>query len=89
VSENRSTGLVSGLTVVEQNRATQKCCCRSIRSALLCGSNVPNLQDLVRIAVEFSCYFWDIDRYTICSVDRLFKYDIDRRALVKLYVQVE
>ncbi|KAF2572428.1 hypothetical protein F2Q70_00005338 [Brassica cretica] len=29
-----------------------------------------------------------IDRYTFCTVDRLFKCDIDRRALVKLYAQV-
>ncbi|KAF3545995.1 hypothetical protein DY000_02004287 [Brassica cretica] len=58
VSENRSTGLVSVSTVVEQNRATRKCCCRSIRSALPCGSSVLNLQDLVRISVEFPCCFW-------------------------------
>ncbi|KAF3519907.1 hypothetical protein DY000_02060794 [Brassica cretica] len=57
VSENRSTGLVSGSTVVEQNRATRKCCCRSIGSAPPCGSCVPNLQDLVRILVEFPCCF--------------------------------
>ena len=57
VSEYRSTGLVSGSTVVEQNRATNRCCCRSMRSVLLCGSNAPNLQDLVRIAVEFPCCF--------------------------------
>ena len=33
--------------------------------------------------------YWDIDRYTFCTVDRLFKFDIDRRALVKFYAQVE
>ncbi|KAF3604901.1 hypothetical protein DY000_02049306 [Brassica cretica] len=58
VSEYRSTELVSGSTVVKQNRATHKWCCRSMRSALPCGSNVPNLQDLVRIAIEFPCCSW-------------------------------
>ncbi|KAF2538602.1 hypothetical protein F2Q68_00021141 [Brassica cretica] len=58
VSEYRSTGLAFGSTVVEQNRATNKCYCRSMRSALPSGSNVPNLEDLVRIAVEFPCCFW-------------------------------
>ncbi|KAF3510753.1 hypothetical protein F2Q69_00006925 [Brassica cretica] len=58
VSENRLMGLVSGSTVVEHNRATQSCCCRSIGSALPYGSCVRNLQDLVRIAVEIPCCFW-------------------------------
>ncbi|KAF3508254.1 hypothetical protein F2Q69_00007528 [Brassica cretica] len=58
VSENRSTGLVFGSTVVKWNRATQKCCCRWIGSALPYGSCVPNLQDLVRISVEIPCCFW-------------------------------
>ncbi|KAF3591300.1 hypothetical protein DY000_02021982 [Brassica cretica] len=57
VSEYLSTGLVSGSTVVERNRATNRCCCRSMRSALLCGLNAPNLQDLVRIVVGFPCCF--------------------------------
>ncbi|KAF3538271.1 hypothetical protein F2Q69_00023408 [Brassica cretica] len=57
VSEYRLTGLVSGSTVVKRNRATNKCCCRSMRSALLCGLNAPNWQDLVRIAVGFPCWF--------------------------------
>ena len=57
VSEYRSTGLVSRSTVVEQNRATNRCCCRSMRSTLLCGSNTTNLQDLVRIVVGFPCCF--------------------------------
>ncbi|KAF3485655.1 hypothetical protein F2Q69_00052720 [Brassica cretica] len=57
VSEYWSTGLVYGSTVVERNRAANMCCCRSMRSALLCGLNAPNFQDLVRIAVEFPCYF--------------------------------
>ncbi|KAF3585218.1 hypothetical protein F2Q69_00029438 [Brassica cretica] len=57
VSEYRSTGLVSGSTVVERNRATNMCCCQSMRSALLCGLNAPNLQDLVRIVVGFPCCF--------------------------------
>ncbi|KAF3549039.1 hypothetical protein DY000_02006708 [Brassica cretica] len=39
VSEYRSTELVSGSTVVEQNRATHKGCCRSMRSALPCRTN--------------------------------------------------
>ncbi|KAL0704932.1 hypothetical protein Bca4012_071357 [Brassica carinata] len=64
VSEYRSTGLMYGSTVVEKNRATQKCCCRSIRSALPCGSSIPNLQDLVRISVEFPCCFWYCWVYT-------------------------
>ncbi|KAF3513007.1 hypothetical protein F2Q69_00006083 [Brassica cretica] len=58
VSENWSTRLVSGSTVVEQNRATRKCCCRSIGSALPYGSCVPNLQDLVRMSVGIPCCFW-------------------------------
>ncbi|KAL0836204.1 hypothetical protein Bca101_088093 [Brassica carinata] len=58
VSEYRSTGLVSGSTVVDENRATNKRCCRSMRSVLLCGLNAPNLQDLERVAVEFHCCFW-------------------------------
>ncbi|KAF3500022.1 hypothetical protein F2Q69_00042194 [Brassica cretica] len=58
VSENLSTGLVSGSTVVEQNRATRSCCCRSIGSALPYGSCVPDLQDLVRISVVIPCCFW-------------------------------
>ncbi|KAF2571870.1 hypothetical protein F2Q70_00002807 [Brassica cretica] len=58
VSENRSTELVYGSTVVEQNRATRKCFCRSIGSALPYGSCVPNLQDLVRISVGIPCCFW-------------------------------
>ncbi|KAF2550887.1 hypothetical protein F2Q68_00033775 [Brassica cretica] len=43
VSEYRSTGLVSGSTVVDENRATNKRCCRSMRSVLLCGLNATNL----------------------------------------------
>ncbi|KAF3584962.1 hypothetical protein F2Q69_00030293 [Brassica cretica] len=35
-----------GSTVVEQNRATRSCYCRSIGSALPYGSCVPDLQDL-------------------------------------------
>ncbi|KAF3583191.1 hypothetical protein F2Q69_00029498 [Brassica cretica] len=58
VSEYRSTGLVPGSTVVDKNRATNKCSCRSMRSALLCGKNAPNMRDLVRIGVEFPCCFW-------------------------------
>ncbi|KAF2620132.1 hypothetical protein F2Q68_00038868 [Brassica cretica] len=37
VSEYRSMELVYGSTAVERNRATNRCCCRSMRSALLCG----------------------------------------------------
>ncbi|KAF3591651.1 hypothetical protein DY000_02021864 [Brassica cretica] len=37
VSEYQSTGLVPGSTMVDENRATNKCCCRSMRSTLLCG----------------------------------------------------
>ena len=55
VSEYRSTKLVSGLTVVERNRATNGYCCRSMRSALHFGLNAPNLLDLVRIVVGFPC----------------------------------
>ncbi|KAF2576227.1 hypothetical protein F2Q70_00003797 [Brassica cretica] len=58
VSENRSTELVSGSTVVEQNQATQSCCCRSIKSVFSYGSCVPDLQDLVRISVVVPCRFW-------------------------------
>ncbi|KAF2582496.1 hypothetical protein F2Q68_00005054 [Brassica cretica] len=58
VSEKLSMGLVSGLTVVEQNRATRSCCCRSIGSTLPYGSCVPDLQDLVRISVVIPCCFW-------------------------------
>ncbi|KAF2545477.1 hypothetical protein F2Q70_00023133 [Brassica cretica] len=58
MSEYRSTGQVSGSTVVDRNRATNKCCCRSMRSAYLCGLYAPNIQDLVIIAVGFLCCFW-------------------------------
>ncbi|KAF3555533.1 hypothetical protein F2Q69_00013432 [Brassica cretica] len=58
VSEYRSMGLVPVSTVVDENRAMNKRCCRSMRIVLLCGLNAPNLQDLVRIAVEFPCCFW-------------------------------
>ncbi|KAF3572165.1 hypothetical protein F2Q69_00059110 [Brassica cretica] len=64
----RSTELLSGSTVVEQNRA-HKCCCRSMRSALPCGSNIPNLQDLVRIAVEFPCCFWMRMKLSLLSIN--------------------
>ncbi|KAF2550886.1 hypothetical protein F2Q68_00033774 [Brassica cretica] len=57
VSEYRSTGLVSGSTVVDENQATNKRCCRSMRSVLLCGLNATNLLDLVRIIFEFPCCF--------------------------------
>ncbi|KAF3572611.1 hypothetical protein F2Q69_00059005 [Brassica cretica] len=57
-SECRSTGLLPELTVVDENRATNKCCCRSMRSALLFRLNAPNLQDMVRIAFEFPCCLW-------------------------------
>ncbi|KAF3573379.1 hypothetical protein F2Q69_00058582 [Brassica cretica] len=57
VSENRSTGLVSGSTVVEQNRATRKCCCRSTGSTLPYRSCIPNFQDQVRISVGIPCCF--------------------------------
>ncbi|KAF3592810.1 hypothetical protein DY000_02021960 [Brassica cretica] len=52
VSECRSTGLVHGSMVVDKNRATNKCCCRSMRSALLCGLNAPTLQDLSSILIN-------------------------------------
>ncbi|KAG5410666.1 hypothetical protein IGI04_006985 [Brassica rapa subsp. trilocularis] len=68
VSEYRSTGLVSGSTVVERNRATSRCCCRSMRSTLFADQTLQ------------TCKIWDIDRYTFRSVDRLFNNDIDRRA---------
>ncbi|KAF2581738.1 hypothetical protein F2Q70_00011454 [Brassica cretica] len=58
MSEYQSMGLVPGSTVVDENRATNKHCCRSMRSTLLCGFNAPSLQDLVRIEVEFPCCFW-------------------------------
>ncbi|KAF3551715.1 hypothetical protein DY000_02007231 [Brassica cretica] len=58
VSECRSTRLVSGSTVADENQVMNKCCCRSMRSVFLCGLNVPSLQDLMRIAVEFPCCFW-------------------------------
>ncbi|KAF3585268.1 hypothetical protein F2Q69_00029388 [Brassica cretica] len=55
VSEYRLTRLVSRSTVADKNRAKNKCCCRSMRNVILCGLNVPSLQDLMRIAVEFPC----------------------------------
>ena len=58
MGEYWSTGLVPGSTVVDENRATNKRCCRLMRSALFCGLNAPNLQDMVRIEVEFPCCFW-------------------------------
>ncbi|KAL0705994.1 hypothetical protein Bca4012_072420 [Brassica carinata] len=58
VSEIRLTRLVSGSTVADKNRETNKCCCRSMRNIFLCGLNAPSLQDLMRIAVEFPCCFW-------------------------------
>ncbi|KAF3505863.1 hypothetical protein F2Q69_00006023 [Brassica cretica] len=58
VSEYRSTGLVSGSTVVDRNRSMNRWCCRSMKSALLCGLNAPSLQDLVRIVVKFPSCFW-------------------------------
>ncbi|KAF2613280.1 hypothetical protein F2Q70_00011602 [Brassica cretica] len=57
MGEYRSTGLVPGSTVVDKNRATNKRCCRSMRSTLLCGFNAPSLHDLVRIEVEFPYCF--------------------------------
>ncbi|KAF3509722.1 hypothetical protein F2Q69_00006262 [Brassica cretica] len=33
-------------TVVDENQATNKRCCRSMRSTLLCGFNAPSLHDL-------------------------------------------
>ncbi|KAF3537953.1 hypothetical protein F2Q69_00021795 [Brassica cretica] len=33
--ECRSTRLVSGSTVADENRATNKCCCRSMRNVFL------------------------------------------------------
>ncbi|KAF2561964.1 hypothetical protein F2Q70_00016953 [Brassica cretica] len=56
--ECRSTRLVSGSTVADENRATNKCCCRSMRNVFLCGLNAPSFQDLMRIAVDFPCCFW-------------------------------
>ncbi|KAF3556694.1 hypothetical protein F2Q69_00012846 [Brassica cretica] len=85
VSEYRSTELVSGSTVVEQHRATHKYCCRSMRNALPCGSNVPNLQDqkvLIDNPIGIS-----IDTPFAPSID--YSSDIDRRALVKLYARVK
>ncbi|KAF2570813.1 hypothetical protein F2Q70_00003848 [Brassica cretica] len=58
VSECRSTGLVPGSTVADENQATNKFCCRSMRNVLPCGLNAPSLQDLMRIAVKFPCFFW-------------------------------
>ncbi|KAL0772346.1 hypothetical protein Bca101_037497 [Brassica carinata] len=55
VSGYRTTGLVSRSTVFERNRATNRCCCRPMRSALFCGLYAPNLQDLARIVVGFPC----------------------------------
>ncbi|KAF2555405.1 hypothetical protein F2Q68_00017260 [Brassica cretica] len=52
VSEYQSTGIVHGSTAVERNRAMNRCCCRSMRSVLLCGSNAPNLQDLVQVLLS-------------------------------------
>ncbi|KAF3610003.1 hypothetical protein DY000_02047969 [Brassica cretica] len=57
VSEYRSTILVSGSMVVDENRATKWGCCRSMRSVFLCGSNVLNLQNLMKTVVEFPCCF--------------------------------
>ncbi|KAF3567409.1 hypothetical protein DY000_02017157 [Brassica cretica] len=54
---SRLTGLVSRSTVVERNRATNRCCCRSMRSAFFCRLYAPNLQDLARIVVGFPCCF--------------------------------
>ncbi|KAF3564090.1 hypothetical protein DY000_02015763 [Brassica cretica] len=58
VSECRSTGLVPGSTVADENQATNKFCCRLMRNVLPCGLNAPSLQDLMRIAVKFPCFFW-------------------------------
>ncbi|KAF3547116.1 hypothetical protein DY000_02007739 [Brassica cretica] len=44
-------------TVVSECLSTNQCCCWSMRSVFPCGLNVPNLQDLLRIAVEFPCCF--------------------------------
>ena len=58
VRECWSMKLVFGSTVVDENRATNCCCCRSMRRVFLCGLNVPNMQGLMRITVEFPCCFW-------------------------------
>ncbi|KAF3551890.1 hypothetical protein DY000_02008301 [Brassica cretica] len=52
VSEYRSTGLVSGSTVVDRIRSMNKWCYRPMWSVPLCGLNAPSLQDLVRTVVE-------------------------------------
>ncbi|KAF3572653.1 hypothetical protein F2Q69_00059341 [Brassica cretica] len=57
-SECRLMRLVSGSTVVDENRSMNLCCCRSMRNVFLYGLNTPSLQDLMRIAVEFHCCFW-------------------------------
>ncbi|KAF2537317.1 hypothetical protein F2Q68_00021161 [Brassica cretica] len=69
VSECRSAKLVFGSTVVDENRATNCCCCRSMKCVFLCGLNVPNLQGLMRITVEIPCCFWFVSKVIARSID--------------------
>ncbi|KAF2619452.1 hypothetical protein F2Q68_00040067 [Brassica cretica] len=57
VSEYRSTGLVSGSTVVDRNRSMNRWCYRSMRSVFLCGLNAPSLQDLASCALRCRSMF--------------------------------
>ncbi|KAF3555870.1 hypothetical protein F2Q69_00013325 [Brassica cretica] len=77
VSECRSTGIVPGSTVVDENQLRSKCCCRSMRNALLFRLNAPSLQDLVRIAVEFPCCFWYMPNSTRSNKDKRLLFSED------------
>ncbi|KAF2602977.1 hypothetical protein F2Q70_00025121 [Brassica cretica] len=46
-SECRSMRLVSGSTVVDENRSMNLCCCRSMRSVFPCGLKVFNQMVLI------------------------------------------
>ncbi|KAF3594745.1 hypothetical protein DY000_02022841 [Brassica cretica] len=71
-SECRSTKLLFGSTVVDENRATNCCCCRLMRSVFLCGLNVPNLHGLMRIAIEFPCFLWFVSKVIARLIDWSF-----------------
>ncbi|KAF2570051.1 hypothetical protein F2Q70_00003585 [Brassica cretica] len=86
LGEYLSTGLVSGSTVVKRNRATNRCCCRSMRRALLCGLNAPNLQDL-KVSIDDPIGI-SIDTPFAPSIDYSIMISIDA-LLVKLYARVE
>ena len=59
-----------------------------VLTCLLTRSMISTFVILINRKVDWLIQ-WDINRYTYCTVDRLFKCDIDRRALVKLYAPVE